>query len=118
MSVPILADANTDYGLGQTAIMISELQTAGDDTATFRIAFDVIATDGSSIVSGNSGGASTGQSWGVGSDAILSGSNAEAVQLGNLRIIKFNAKGGHLTIEDFRSPVSQSVTIVNAQSGI
>ncbi len=125
MDVEIKAAANTNYGLNTIATMFSEVQTAPDGLATFRVSIDVKPTTDKAIMSGVSGGPATTQSWGVGngaepsesSDYVFGGSNNEWVEnINNIQIVDFNANGGLLnagTISSF----FKSITIINAQSG-
>jgi hypothetical protein len=118
----IIATANTNYGINNTAVMYSEIQTAPDRLATFKISMDVVPTIGQAIISGISGGTSTENSWGIGTgtsstqDVLFRGSDSEWVEnINNIQIIDFNANGGGYTIEDITASFSE-ITIVNAQS--
>jgi hypothetical protein len=96
--------------------MYSDVQTASDGLATFRISIDVTPTTDKAIVSGESGGSSTSQSWGVGSDALFTGSDEEWVgTISNIQIVDFNANGGTLDSSDVSASFA-SITVVNAQS--
>jgi dienelactone hydrolase len=121
----IKATANTDYGIDQVATLISELQTAPDNLATFRLSCDVTPSSGEGIMSGPGGGVSVATDWGVANSSdttdiqnvIFKGSDDEWVVLSNIQIVDFKANGGELTADDFTDLSFQSVTIINAQSG-
>jgi hypothetical protein len=116
IDVQIKATADTNYGTNTVATMYSDVQTASDGLATFRISIDVTPTTDKAIVSGESGGSSTSQSWGVGSDALFTGSDEEWVgTISNIQIVDFNANGGTLDSSDVSASFA-SITVVNAQS--
>ncbi|WP_372846875.1 Ig domain-containing protein, partial [Pontiella sp.] len=121
----ILAAANKNYGTGETATMLSDVQTAYDGLATFQVAIDVVPGPGTAIRSGDGGGATTSQSWGIFSPGetdnaryIFNGGAGEfAERIGNIRIVGFDEGGGRLSVGDIRALSFQSVTIADAQSG-
>ena len=120
--IAIKATSNTNYGVNQKAVMYSATQTAPDGLATFRVSMDVTPMLDEAVVSGDSGGESTENSWGVGTggngiqDALFRGSENEWVQnIDNLQIVDFNANGGDLSEGDFMLSF-KNITIVNAQS--
>lgn len=116
----VQATASTNYGIDQTASMISDVQTAPDGLATYQIAVTVTPSDGKAIVSGNSNGSSTTKSFGIGtsiSDNIFKGSDGDWIEnIGNIEIINFEPNGGMLTKENIINTSFQSLIIVNAQS--
>jgi hypothetical protein len=115
--VDIYAAATNNYGTDVVATMVSAVQTAPDGLATYQIAIDVDPMAGTNIVSGISGGESTDQSWGIGSDFLFKGSDGEYVDLiNNVRVTNFNANGSSLTLGDLQNLSFKSVTVVNAQS--
>ena len=133
----IQATAGTNYGVDVVATMVSDIQTAYDDLATFKISIDVTPTAGTAIQSGDSNGSSDAYSWGVGTGAevevisdyifdpvftydvdgttLLSEEQQWVESIANIQIIEFNANGGALT-EDQISAVFKSVIIQNGQS--
>ncbi|ANW96116.1 glycoside hydrolase family 107 [Wenyingzhuangia fucanilytica] len=120
--IAIKASSNTNYGLNNKAVMVSDVYTAPDGYATFRVSMDVTPPTDQAIVSGISGGTTTENSWGIGNgtdgtqDVIFRGSDNEWVQnINNLQIVDFNANGGDLT-EDHFTLSFKAITIVNAQS--
>ncbi len=120
-AVQIRAAANTNYGINTVATMYSELQTAPDGLATFRISIDVTPQDQFGINSGPSGGAATENSWGMGDgtttnqETLFLGSDNQWVEsVNNIQIIDFNANGGSIIEEDING-VFKSITLVNAQ---
>ncbi|MCG9792335.1 T9SS type A sorting domain-containing protein [Flavobacterium algicola] len=120
--VEIKATALTNYGIGTTATMVSDVQTAVDGKATFKVAIQVTPPADKAVISGISGGSATEYSWGLGdgtnvnTDYIFTGSDNEWVEnINNIQIIDFNANGGSLTKESMTA-FFKSVTIVNAQS--
>jgi hypothetical protein len=116
MDVQIKAAADTNYGVDSVATMVSDTITGPDGLATFQVSIDVDPPSGEAIVSGNSGGTATANSWGIGNDAIFKGSDNERVDtIYNIQVINFNANGGKLTLADAPA-VFKSVTVVNAQS--
>ncbi|WPR73176.1 T9SS type A sorting domain-containing protein [Flavobacterium sp. NG2] len=122
IDVQIKAAANTNYGINQITTMYSEVQTAPDGKATYRLAIEVTPPLGKAVISGISGGPSTETSWGLGdgfnsnNDDIFNGNENEWVQsIKNIKIIDFNANGGTLTANDF-SPYFKAITIENGQS--
>lgn len=116
-SLNIFAAANTTYGVDTVASMVSEVETGPDGLATFQIAFDVIPTTGTTIDSGTSGGVSSNNSWGVGTDALFKGSAGEFVDgISNLRVTNFNANGGSQTLFDITDLSFESVQVVNGHS--
>ena len=113
----------TNYGIGNIATMYSEILTAPDGLATFRVSVDVTPTNTLSVISGISGGTSSITSWGVGngtnanSDDIFTGSDNEWVEsIGNIQIIDFNPNGGDLSLDNV-SAFFEIITIENSQSG-
>lgn len=122
--VDLFATPNTNYGVSSTAVMVSDVLSAYDGIATFKLAFDVTPQAGGTISSGASGGLATNQSWGVFSPgeagnqaAVFNGSAGDAISgIGNLRVVEFNANGGLLTVEDVLDLSFASVSIVNGQS--
>jgi hypothetical protein len=117
-NVQITAAANTDYGSNTVATLISDMLTAPDGLATYQIAFDVVPISGTSIQSGNDGGSTTANSWGVGSnDALFKGSDSESVEsIANLRVTNFNDHGSSLIAADITKISFKSVEIADAQS--
>ncbi|MGJ8592750.1 MAG: T9SS type A sorting domain-containing protein [Aquaticitalea sp.] len=122
LDVQIKADETTNYGINTVAVMYSELQTAPDGLATFRVSIDVTPPSDKAVISGISGGTSTLNSWGLGdgtdanSDDIFTGSDNEWVEsINNIQIIDFNANGGSTTLDEVGS-IFKSITIVNSQS--
>ncbi|MGJ8744028.1 T9SS type A sorting domain-containing protein [Polaribacter sp.] len=120
--VQVKATASTNYGINTKAVMYSDVQTAPDGLATYRISIDVTPTSDKAVISGVSGGDATENSWGLGdgtnsnSDDIFTGSDNEWVEsINNIQIVDFNANGGSLTVDNF-SGFFKSITIVNAQS--
>lgn len=120
--VQIKAIANTNYGMNTKAVMVSDVQTAPDDLATYRISIDVIPPSDKAVISGISGGTSTENSWGLGDgtdtnqDDIFRGSDNEWVEnINNIQIVDFNANGGSFISDNILTSF-KSVTIVNAQS--
>ncbi|WP_405603986.1 T9SS type A sorting domain-containing protein [Polaribacter sp. Asnod1-A03] len=120
--VQVKATASTNYGINTKAVMYSDVQTAPDGLATYRISIDVIPTSNKAVISGVSGGDATENSWGLGdgtnnnSDDIFTGSDNEWIEsIKNIQIVDFNANGGSLTVDNF-SGFFKSITIVNAQS--
>ncbi|VGO15446.1 hypothetical protein PDESU_04029 [Pontiella desulfatans] len=121
----ILAAANQNYGTDAVATMLSDVQTAYDGLATFQFAVDVVPGAGTAIRSGNGGGATTSQSWGIFSSGetdnarfIFNGDEAEFVEsIGNLRLVNFADGGGRLSAGDIRNVSFESITIADAQSG-
>ncbi|ANW96115.1 glycoside hydrolase family 107 [Wenyingzhuangia fucanilytica] len=120
--IAIKASSNTNYGLNNKAVMISDVYTAPDGYATFRVSMDVTPPSNKAVISGISGGTSTQNSWGLGDgtdanmDDIFTGSDHEWVEsINNLQIVDFNANGGDLT-EDHFTLSFKAITIVNAQS--
>jgi hypothetical protein len=118
-SVQIQATADTNYGIDTIATMISEVQTAPDDLATYQISIELTPSAGSAIVSGESGGTSTSKSFAIGttsSDNLFTGSDYDWIDnIGTIEIVNFNANGGTYTIENIKA-IFNSITIVNAQS--
>ncbi|MGJ8762178.1 MAG: T9SS type A sorting domain-containing protein [Polaribacter sp.] len=121
-NVQIKAIASTNYGINTKAVMYSDVQTAPDGLATYRVSIDVIPPSDKAVISGVSGGTATENSWGLGdgtnsnSDAIFTGSDNEWLEtINNLQIVDFNANGGSLTSDNIKANF-KSVTIVNAQS--
>ncbi|WP_372845772.1 hypothetical protein, partial [Pontiella sp.] len=119
-NVQIMAEANTDFGTNAVATLVSEVLTAPDGLATYRIAFDVTPPAGRSIRSGITGtaGSSTSRSWGVGPENTLfnGDANDRVEQIGNLQITDFNANGGWLTPDSFFGLSFVAVELANAQS--
>jgi hypothetical protein len=122
--VQIRAAADSIYGVDSVATMVSDTITAPDGLATFQISIDVVPQSGKSIGSGISGGLSTSRAWGLTGDGrestkdfLFFGDSADWVEIGNARVLNFNANGGELSLSDFKSLVFDSVTLVNAQSG-
>jgi hypothetical protein len=124
-SLSILAAANNNYGTDAVATMLSDVQTAYDGLATFQLSIDVVPGSGTAIRSGNGGGATTSQSWGIFSEDetdnaryIFNGDEGEfAESIGNIQIVNFNDGGGNLLVGAIRNVSFQSVTIADAQSG-
>jgi hypothetical protein len=121
-NVQIKAIASTNYGINTKAVMYSDVQTAPDGLATYRVSIDVIPPSDKAVISGVSGGTATENSWGLGdgtnsnSDAIFTGSDNEWLEtINNLQIVDFNANGGSLTSDNIKANF-KSITIVNAQS--
>jgi hypothetical protein len=124
MAVEIKAAEDSIYGVDEAAVMVSETLTAPDGTATFQIAIDVTPQSGKSIASGISGGVSTTRSWGLAGDQretskyyLFFGDSMDWVDIGNARVINFNANGSDLTLDDFSDVVFGGITIINGQSG-
>ena len=122
MDVQIKAAASTNYKINTKAIMYSDVQTASDGLATFRVSINVTPSSNKAVISGISGGTATENSWGLGdgtnsnSDDIFTGSDNEWVEsINNLQIVDFNANGGLLTSDNIKANF-KSVTIVNGQS--
>ncbi|MDO6802031.1 T9SS type A sorting domain-containing protein [Wenyingzhuangia sp. 1_MG-2023] len=122
VDVEIKAAASTNYGIDNIATMYSEIQTAPDEKATYKISIDVIPPSNKAIISGISGGTATVYSWGVGdgtnanSDDIFTGSDNEWVEtIGDVQILDFNANGGGFSLEDISTSFS-TITIANAHS--
>ncbi|MGJ8550754.1 T9SS type A sorting domain-containing protein [Winogradskyella wichelsiae] len=122
LDVQIIAAATTNYGVATVATMYSEVQTAPDGVATFRISIDVTPPNDKAVISGVSGGLSSVKSWGLGdgtdsnSDDIFTGSDNEWVEsINNIQVIDFNANGGLTALEDI-SAHFKSITIANSQS--
>ncbi|WP_405563312.1 T9SS type A sorting domain-containing protein [Polaribacter sp. Asnod6-C07] len=120
--VLIKATANTNYGIGAKAVMYSDIQTAPDELATYRVSIDITPPSDKAVISGNSGGSATVNSWGLGDgtdntqNVIFRGSHNEWVDsINNIQIVDFNANGGSLTSDNIIANF-KSVTIVNAQS--
>lgn len=121
-NVLIKATTNTNYGINTKAVMISDMQTAPDGLATYKISIDVIPPSDKAIISGSSGGSATANSWGLGDgtdssqNTIFRGSHNEWVEgINNIQIVDFNANGGQLNSDKIVANF-KSVTIVNAQS--
>jgi cephalosporin-C deacetylase-like acetyl esterase len=122
--VYIKANANTDYGIDQTATLISDVQVASDSLATFKISCGVFPASEQGIMSGPGGGTSVDTDWGIAAstdqsdiqNVIFSGSDNEWVEVGNIQIVDFNANGGELTLDGFTDIRFQSIIVVNAQS--
>lgn len=113
----IFAEADTDYGIDEVAVMTSAVQTAPDGLATFQIAIDVTPMAGGNVKSGTSGGVSTTTSWGIGSDNIFKGSDAESIDsINNISVVNFQANGGELTVDQIQTLSFENVEIVNGQS--
>ena len=100
----------------------SDVQTAPDGLATFRVSVDITPPSDKAVISGISGGEATVNSWGLGdgtnnnSDDIFTGSDNEWVEsINNIQFIDFNANGGSLSLDNFIG-FFKSITIVNAQS--
>ena len=122
LDVQIIAAATTNYGVATVATMYSEVQTAPDGIATFRISIDVTPPNDKAVISGVSGGLASVNSWGLGdgtdsnSDDIFTGSDNEWVEsINNIQVIDFNANGGSTALEDISSNF-KSITIANSQS--
>ncbi|WP_136061149.1 beta strand repeat-containing protein [Pontiella sulfatireligans] len=114
--VDIFALATNDYGVDAVATLLSEVQTASDGLATYQISIDVDPQSGGSIVSGNEGGSTTLQSWGI-DDAQFRGNLTNYVDsVDNIQIVNFSANGGSLTLGDFQDLSFASVTIADGQS--
>ena len=117
--VQIQAIANTNYGVDSLAVMISGLQMAPDSLATYRIAVTLRPNSGNAIVSGESGGSTTAESFGIGannSDKLFTGSDSDWIEsIGNIEILDFNANGGLYSEKDV-SASFKSVVVANAQS--
>ncbi len=112
--------ANTYYGLDQTAVLSSELQTAPDGMATYRITADVIPQSGKSIMSNPDD-----TSWGVAADDqgalnnknyIFWGSTTDTVWVNNLKVVDFNANGGKYTKEKIIGVYFNSIDFGNGGS--
>ncbi|MEI6892080.1 MAG: Ig domain-containing protein [Pontiella sp.] len=124
-NVSILAVANHNYGIDSVATLLSDDLTAYDGLATFQISVDVIPGAGTAIRSGDGGGATTSQSWGIFSSGetsnaryIFNGDAGETVEgVGNVQIVKFNDGGGRLSVGNIRDLSFASITIADAQSG-
>ncbi len=122
MDVEIIATNNTNYGIDNIATMFSDIQTAPDGLATYRVSVEVTPPSGQAIISGTSGGVSTARCWGIGDgtdsnqDVTFRGSDNEWVEnINTIEIIDFDANGGDLLLDEF-SANFKSITIVNAQS--
>ena len=118
-NVQIQAEADTDYGIDQVATMTSDLQTAPDGLATYRISVALKPASEKAIVSGESGGSSTITSFAVGttnSDKLFTGSDNDWIEsIGEIEIVGFNANGG-LYSKEIMSTRFKSVVIANALS--
>jgi hypothetical protein len=121
-AVQIKATASTNYGINTKAVMYSDVQTASDGLATYRVSIDVTPPNDKAVISGISGGPSTENSWGLGDgtdhnqDVIFRGSHNEWVEtINNIQIVDFNANGGSFTSDNIAANF-KSVTVVNAQS--
>jgi hypothetical protein len=121
-NVQVQATPNTNYGIESVATLYSELQTAPDGLATYRLAIEVTPSAGKAVISGNSGGISTEKSWGLGDgtdsnrDDLFWGNENEWVQsINNIQIIDFQSNDGDLSIDDF-SVKFKSISVVNGQS--
>lgn len=114
-SVEIFALANTNYGIDAVATLVSEVQTAPDGLANFRVAIAVDPMEGTSITS------QAGGLWGINSGegasgwwSTFDGSLAESVNsVSSIQIVDFNPNGGNLTIDDFSALSFQAVTVRN-----
>lgn len=120
--VEVIATDNTNYGIDNTATMFSDIQTAPDGLATYRISVAVSPPSGNAIISGISGGGASAKSWGIGDgtdsnqDYIFRGSDNEWVEsIADIQIIDFNANGGNLSSE-YITTNFKGITIINAQS--
>jgi hypothetical protein len=120
--VQVKATASTNYGISTKAVMYSDVQTAPDGLATFRVSVDITPPSDKAVISGISGGEATVNSWGLGdgtnnnSDDIFTGSDNEWVEsINHIQFIDFNANGGSLSLDNFIG-FFKSMTIVNAQS--
>ncbi|MGJ8744027.1 T9SS type A sorting domain-containing protein [Polaribacter sp.] len=121
-AVQIKATASTNYSINTKAVMYSDVQTAPDGLATYRISIDVTPSSDKAVISGISGGTATENSWGLGdgtnsnSDDIFTGSDNEWVEsINNIQIVDFNANGGSFTSDNIIVNF-KSLVIVNAQS--
>nr|UQB70638.1 Fhf1 [synthetic construct] len=122
LEVLIQAAADTNYGIGTVATMISEEQTGPDGIATYKLSIEITPSIDKAIISGISGGTSTEKSWGLGdgttanSDDIFNGDQNEWVEhIGNIKIVDFNPNGGDLKLE-YMSAFFNAVDIINGQS--
>ena len=122
IDVEIKASENTNYGINEIATMFSEVITAPDGVATFKVSIAVTPQTDKAIFSGESGGPTTINSWGIGEgtggiqDNLFGGNDNEWVEsINDIQIVDFNANGGTLTVEDITA-VFTSITIVNSQS--
>lgn len=123
LNAEIKATETTNYGVNTVATMYSEINTAPDGLATFKVSVDVTPPTGQAIISGISGGDGTVNSWGIGDgtdsglDVTFLGSDNDWVEsINNIQIVDFNANGSTLAVEDIIM-VFKSITIVNSQSG-
>lgn len=118
-TVLIQAEANTNYGIDNVAIMTSETQTAPDGLATYQISIEIIPYSGMAIVSGESGGNSTDNSFATGTtitDALFTGSDEDWIEnISNIEIVNFNSNGSALTLDNISTSFNSVIT-VNAQS--
>ncbi|MDF7799547.1 Ig domain-containing protein [Pontiellaceae bacterium B1224] len=113
----ILAATANNYGTDAIATIYSDVLTAPDELATFRIAIDVDPMAGTSITS-------AGGLWGINSGEAASGwwntfdgSLTQSVDsVANIHIVDFNANGGNLTVDDFSDLSFQSITVHNAHN--
>ncbi len=117
-SVQIRASADTNYGIGKVATMMSDVLTAPDGLATYQVALMVTPPSNKAIVSGASGENVTAYAWGMGdgtnaeNDKLFDGDDwVESVS--DVEIKNFQANGSMLSIADV---VFESITIVNGQS--
>jgi len=110
----VFAKANHNYGEGQSAIMISDLITAPDGIATYRLAFDITANNGHEIRTGDRSGADT--TIGLGENRSFDGTSDDGVTVSNPRIIEFQSNGGHLYEEDVSTVFFYAARVANAAS--
>ena len=114
-TVDIRAERNTNYGTDAIATMFSEVQTAPDGLATFRIAISVDPKEGTAI---NSDGAPL---WGINSGegnttlwTTFEGTQSESVDsIADIRVVDFNPNGGSLTTDIFTDLSFTTITVRN-----
>ncbi|MEJ6643041.1 MAG: hypothetical protein QNL33_07255 [Akkermansiaceae bacterium] len=118
LNAQIFAEPNTNYGTDTVAIMSSDLLTAPDGLATYRLAIHVNPMAGTSITSQAAG------LWGINSGegpsgwwSTFDGSLSQSVDsISNTHITDFNPNGGELTIDKFTAFSFKSVTVRNGSN--
>ena len=123
LDLEIRATENTNYGVSATATMFSEVVTAFDGKATFKLSIDVIPVNGKAISSAATGGGATNQAWGMRGDgretnkeSLFYGEIMDWADIGNIQVVDFNANGGDLSLSDLSDITMKSIRIVNGQS--
>lgn len=117
-SAEIKASANTNYGIGEVATMRSELLTAPDGLATYKIELKVTPPNNKAIVSGTSGGDASEKAWGMGNgtnstnDKLFNGDDQDWVEnISDVYVVNFKPNGSTMSISDL---VFESITVSNA----